>query len=496
MPSLSSGGLQSQPAQLWMGELDQRWDEPTIKQIWSSILGPIGIPLHSIKLIRDKQSLNLGLANAGYCFVRFHNIEDATRVLEEFNGKPIPGTNNLRFFRINWSSVNSNTTSIGSNGNPSISLQGANGLNQPQSFQPGNVYSIFVGDLPQTLTEPILLQTFQSRYPSCSSVKIMIDPMTGNIKGYGFVKFLNEEEHKRALIEMQGYILMGRPIRVSTAVKSQNPNELPTSNYSLGSQPPIQQQQLIVPPLPQSIPLQYYNDPNNTTVFIGGLNVPLSESQLRELFSKYGDITYVKIPPSKNCGFVQYYHRTSAEAAITEMQGYDIGGGCKIRVSWGARAAQRNWFARQLTLQQQVGSAGVNNNVASSPSSSSLLTPSDSISQQELTNSLGLIGTNFNLLNDLLVPGSNRPYDYNLGGLNNVNSFGSNAINSSLNDITLNHEKLNNEQIPFSPVNSSGGGSLENSITSDELKLNEFLLAARDGTLDKLDMSSTVYKMH
>jgi hypothetical protein len=40
-------------------------------------------------------------------------------------------------------------------------------------------------------------------------------------------------------------------------------------------------------------------------------------------------IVYVKIPPGRGCGFVQYVQRAAAEAAIAQLQGGDIGG-CKV----------------------------------------------------------------------------------------------------------------------------------------------------------------------
>ena len=41
---------------------------------------------------------------------------------------------------------------------------------------------------------------------------------------------------------------------------------------------------------------------------------------LQAQFGRYGDIIYVKIPPGKGCGFVQYVHRSVAEVAMTTMQ--------------------------------------------------------------------------------------------------------------------------------------------------------------------------------
>ena len=61
-------------------------------------------------------------------------------------------------------------------------------------------------------------------------------------------------------------------------------------------------------------------DPTNTTLFIGGLSAGVSEDDLRNLFGRFGEIVYTKIPPGKGCGFVQFVQRAAAEAAMAAMQ--------------------------------------------------------------------------------------------------------------------------------------------------------------------------------
>lgn len=68
-------------------------------------------------------------------------------------------------------------------------------------------------------------------------------------------------------------------------------------------------------------------DPNNTTIFVGGLSSLISEETLKTFFVPFGEITYVKIPPGKGCGFVQFVRKIDAERAIERMQGFPIGGG-------------------------------------------------------------------------------------------------------------------------------------------------------------------------
>ncbi|KAL4880084.1 hypothetical protein BJY04DRAFT_219614 [Aspergillus karnatakaensis] len=81
-------------------------------------------------------------------------------------------------------------------------------------------------------------------------------------------------------------------------------------------------------------PLNQFTDPNNTTVFVGGLSGYVTEDELRSFFQGFGEITYVKISPGKGCAFVQFVQRHAAEMAINQRQGYPIGNS-RVRLSWG-----------------------------------------------------------------------------------------------------------------------------------------------------------------
>ncbi|KAI9053592.1 hypothetical protein LZ554_002546 [Drepanopeziza brunnea f. sp. 'monogermtubi'] len=214
----------------------------------------------------------------------------------------------------------------------------------------GPEYSIFVGDLGPEVNEYVLVSLFQARFPSCKSAKIMTDPISGMSRGYGFVRFADEGDQQRALTEMQGVYCGNRPMRISTAtpknkaggggpagmpMQQGGPNMGPgmpaaPGMYSMGAPPPMQygggygQQQ----------PMNQFTDPNNTTVFVGGLSGYVTEDELRSFFQGFGEITYVKIPPGKGCGFVQFVQRHAAEMAINQMQGYPIGNS-RVRLSWG-----------------------------------------------------------------------------------------------------------------------------------------------------------------
>jgi nucleolar protein 4 len=51
-------------------------------------------------------------------------------------------------------------------------------------------------------------------YSSINGTKIIIDPINKNSKGYGFVKFNDQNEAQRAISEMNGKLLNGKPIKI------------------------------------------------------------------------------------------------------------------------------------------------------------------------------------------------------------------------------------------------------------------------------------------
>ena len=313
-PPAGAGGQDAPKTTLWMGELEPWMDENFIKGVFLSAAGESV----NVKVIRDKNS-----GNAGYCFVEFSTPDAATKALG-LNGSAVP--NSSRQFKLNWAT--------------------GGGLVDRRDDR-GPEYSIFVGDLGPEVNEYVLVSLFQARFPSCKSAKIMTDAMSGQSRGYGFVRFSDENDQQRALVEMQGVYCGNRPMRISTATPKNRNNhhgfgQGQHGNPMMGGGMPQQQmwggmqQQggFAYGGFNPATQMNQFTDPNNTTVFVGGLSGYVTEDELRSFFQGFGEITYVKIPPGKGCGFVQFVHRHAAEMAINQMQGYPIGNS-RVRLSWG-----------------------------------------------------------------------------------------------------------------------------------------------------------------
>lgn len=68
------------------------------------------------------------------------------------------------------------------------------------------------------MTKQHLFDHFKKKYNSVIDSKIITDPTTKLSKGYGFVQFSNAEDSTRAMNELQGSLLKGKPIKVNQGV--------------------------------------------------------------------------------------------------------------------------------------------------------------------------------------------------------------------------------------------------------------------------------------
>ena len=284
---------------LWMGDLEVYMDDLFIRKLYQSF----GEQVVSVKMIKDKTTGQ----NSGYCFVEFGSHAIALRVMNSLNGNPMPGTN--RYFKLNWSAVGSGPGSM------------------PTTFKADNStaaeYSVFVGDLAMDVRDHQLLQVFQKKYVSVRSAKVVMDPGTGQSKQYGFVKFGDEREQQRAMMEMQGVICGGRPIRVSAATQKYR-----SSYNSIQLATPTLVSSAYVPPVYLG-----YAEPD-ATVYVGNTAPTTTEDDIRNFFAGYGDIVGIKIPQGKGCAFIQFVYRSSAEMAINNMNGFLLNG-TRVKLSWG-----------------------------------------------------------------------------------------------------------------------------------------------------------------
>ncbi|CAK1552904.1 unnamed protein product [Leptosia nina] len=173
--------------QLWMGSLEPNMTESFILAAFHRM----GQRPLAVKVMRNKFTGE----PAGYAFVHFQTDEEAIDTMHKLNGKPIPGTFPVVRFRLNTASREARA-----------------------NMQQEREFSVWVGDLSPDVDDYSLYRVFASKYSSIKTAKVILDN-AGYTKGYGFVRFGNEEEQRNALYAMNGYTGLGtKPLKICTAV--------------------------------------------------------------------------------------------------------------------------------------------------------------------------------------------------------------------------------------------------------------------------------------
>ncbi|XP_021719688.1 polyadenylate-binding protein RBP45-like [Chenopodium quinoa] len=272
---------------LWIGDLQYWMDENYIRNCFAHTG-----ELSNVKIIRNKQTMQ----SECYGFLEFTTHAAAERILQTYNNTLMPNVE--QNYRLNWAFYGSGE----------------------KRGEDASDYTIFVGDLATDVTDYTLQETFRVRYPSVKGAKVVMDRLTGRAKGYGFVRFSDESEQLRAMSEMNGMMCSGRAMRIGAAANKKNVGGTASYQNSQGT--------------------QNDSDPSNTTIFVGNLDSNVSDEILRQTFSPYGELVHVKIPMGKQCGFVQFTNRSSAEEALKALNGVQLGGR-SVRLSWGRSPSNR-----------------------------------------------------------------------------------------------------------------------------------------------------------
>jgi RNA recognition motif-containing protein len=370
---------------LWIGDLAYWMDEQYLYYAFASVYKTVS----RVKIIRDRAT---GL-NEGYGFVEFATPEAADFALQAFQGVSMPGT--VHAFTLNWATPKSSAASVSSGGesdeeraprtpnaepasrrrqdghqqrqqqhdvrrvavsedgedaafdedrsetsDDSVSLDDIDDKNGGEKSE----FSVFVGDLGHDVDDEMLCAHFKRKCSTAHNARIVIDLKTLRPKGYGFVDFKTEEDYQTALEEFSNSRCgsSNRLIRVSNALERRSDSSVNVVN-------------------------QYHDfedlDPRNTTIFVGNLDPTVSESTLRRAFEEFGTVAYAKVTPKKGCGFVHFFDRAEAVAAIENMHGAMVGSKT-IRLSWGRHNATKcaisSIFASQTQQYQSGGPVGGN----------------------------------------------------------------------------------------------------------------------------------------
>jgi polyadenylate-binding protein len=204
----------------------------------------------------------------GYAYVNFQQPADAERALDTMNFDLLRG----RALRIMWSQ-------------------------RDPGLRKSGVGNVFIKNLDKNIDNKSLYDTF-SAFGNILSCKIMTDE-NGQSKGFGFVHFETQEAADNAINKVNGMLLADKKVFVGRFVSRSQ--RVDTSG-----------------------PRKF------TNIFIKNFGDQLDEEKLRELFSKHGTITSIKVVNDENgqpkgFGFCSFESPEEAEEAAQNLNGYTVG---------------------------------------------------------------------------------------------------------------------------------------------------------------------------
>jgi polyadenylate-binding protein len=223
-----------------------------------------------IRLAKEADDESLCL---GYGYIHFQTVDDASRALEKYQGKSIGGTG--RRFNLSFAKHIEGVTV--------------------------DLFQVYVGGLPASMTSEELFHFFKKFSDEVSNAYVATDGI-GQSKKYGFAQFRSDESARKTISKLSlmetGFIIR----------ETHTP-----------SRAEIQRQ---------------VDHIHNTVIFIGNLNLSLSDVDLHASLSRFGHIQSVRIVPGKGFGFVQFADHISALAALSELQNSELFHQ-KVHCSWG-----------------------------------------------------------------------------------------------------------------------------------------------------------------
>ncbi|RXG54398.1 Polyadenylate-binding protein 4 [Armadillidium vulgare] len=164
--------------------------------------------------------------------------------------------------------------------------------------------NVFVKNFGDELDEDKLYEMF-SKYGKITSHRIMLN-VDGKSKGFGFVAFDDPEAAEKAVEELNGKEVGGKPLYVGRAQKRGERQAELKKKFEM-------------------LKMERMNRYQGVNLYIKNLDDSIDDERLRKEFSPYGTITSAKVMTedgrSKGFGFVCFSSPEEATRAVTEMNG-------------------------------------------------------------------------------------------------------------------------------------------------------------------------------
>lgn len=172
----------NQDATVWVGNLAPEVEEDVLYELMVQVA-----PVVHVKLPKDK----ISKTHQGFAFIELKSPPDAEYAIKVMNGVSLYGRN----LRVN---------SLRNDDSPQVLDVGA---------------TLYLGNLDPLIDENFLADTFKSFGTLIVPPQIIRDPVSGESKCHGFLKYDSFESSDKALNLMNNQYLMNKQIKVEYALK-------------------------------------------------------------------------------------------------------------------------------------------------------------------------------------------------------------------------------------------------------------------------------------
>jgi nucleolysin TIA-1/TIAR len=263
---------------LFCGNLSPFVSEGLLYHIFASC-GPVA----ACRIIKDKAG-----ESSKYGFIDFLDHATAAHALQVLNGRIVFGLPMVT----KWATGASNPGVGGAMGAPAESHQ------------------IYVGNLSPDIDDQALFRVF-SAFKSISEARIVRDPVDGSSKCYGFVTFRTQHDAEQAMVQMNGEWLGKRAMRINQANNAKGGGDDGLLGFGAAG--------------------AEMGDPNNCTVYIGGVTLGTSEFVIRQALEDCGRVVGVRV--HDGFAFVDMGTHDEAVRAIATKNGTVVGNKT-VKLSW------------------------------------------------------------------------------------------------------------------------------------------------------------------
>ncbi|KAJ8100403.1 RNA-binding domain-containing protein, partial [Lipomyces tetrasporus] len=171
---------------------------------------------------------------------------------------------------------------------------------------------LFVGRLSWNVDDDWLKREFEE-IGEIVSARIVFDKHSGKSKGFGYVDFADASSAQKAIDELQGKEIDGRPVNLD--LSTAKPAENNSSNRNTRAEKFGDK----------------LSEPSDT-LFLGNLSFSVDRDSLFEVFGAHGNVLNVRLPTNpeteqlKGFGYVQFASADEAKAALEALNGSPISG--------------------------------------------------------------------------------------------------------------------------------------------------------------------------